>query len=87
MPAVGFCKNFFDVPLSNVASVGLIETDLQFAPKSIVDQLLEIILGDKHIDLPGLFVLHLDGGARMIEEGLSLFIGQFGDHAVILPDL
>ncbi len=84
MPAVGLCKNRFDIPLSNVASIGLVETDLQLAPKRIIDNLLEIVLGDKHVDSPSLVVFDLDCRPTTIGEGLPLLGCNFRDHATVL---
>jgi hypothetical protein len=73
MSLMGCLQHLFDVPFTDVASVGLIESDLQLSTELLLHQTVELIAGNKHIHALRAVVLDLDGAAVAIVNGLPLF--------------
>ena len=84
MTQMGFLKHLFDIPVTDIARIGLIEANLQLGTELLLDQAVKLIPGDKHIHALRAVVLDLDGAAVAILNSQPLFVRKLGSHAVII---
>jgi hypothetical protein len=79
-----FLEDFFDVPGGDIASLGLVESDLQVSPKLVFHQSTKLIPADQHVSLLRAIVLDLNRPAVPALDRLSLFFGEFRSHGPII---
>lgn len=58
---MGFLEHFFDIPIPDIARIGLVEADLQLGTELQVDRPVKLIPGDEHIHTLCVVVLDLNG--------------------------
>lgn len=76
-------EHLFDIPIGNIACVGLIESYLQLPPQVLVEHLGEIVLRAEKVNAMRLVIFDFNGIARVGTQRLPLFVGEFGNHGAL----
>lgn len=85
MAAVSLVQRFLDIPGLGLATIGLVETDLQLAAERIAKEAASLGLLDKNVDLMCLVVLYFDQSPMMLVQGGPHFVGKLWCHSMIIP--
>ena len=68
----------FEIPLGQLATLGLVEPDLQLLVKPSLVEFVGPAFFDNEVNLVRLIILDASEAIGMNADGLSLFIGEFG---------
>jgi hypothetical protein len=74
MTAVSLRKQRLYIPFADVASIRLVESDLQFLAQLIFDQLMKLITCDDDVDAVRRVVFDFNGAAMGALDGLPLLL-------------
>lgn len=80
MSSVSFFKYFFDVPVRNIITIGLVEADLQLLPKLIFHHLPEFLFCNDDVELVRLFVLDFERLSLLLVKCLPDVLRDFRCH-------
>lgn len=70
----------FEIPLGELAAIGLVEPEVQLLVEPPIVELLGPTLFNNEVELVRLIILDAGEIAKLDTDGLSLFVGEFG-HA------
>ena len=73
MSPMCFLKHLIDVPFLDIPGVGLVESDLQFGTKLLLDHPVEVVFRDEYIHALRMIILDFNGAAIAVMDGQSLF--------------